>query len=172
MQRHLLKICSIKKILSSFFYRAELVEKVREIIGIDANFTTRMLAEELNTSKNTIWRILTEDSGKRKVCARFVPHQLNAPPHKAKKVNEFFMKKRISLINHLPYSPGLSPCDYFLFPKLKTKMKGAFYGDILVIQAAVTEVLKNIPINDMKKSMHALVDLSKRCIESNGTYFK
>ena len=35
--------------------RAELVEKVREIIGIDANCTTRMLTEELNTSKNTIW---------------------------------------------------------------------------------------------------------------------
>ena len=53
------------------------MKKVREIIGIDANFTTRMLAEESNTSKNTIWRILTEDLGKRKVCARFVPHQLN-----------------------------------------------------------------------------------------------
>ena len=57
--------------------RAELVEKVREIIGIDGNFTTRMLGEELNTSKNTIWRILTEDLGKRKACVRFVPHQLN-----------------------------------------------------------------------------------------------
>ena len=36
-----------------------------------------MLAEELNTSKNTIRRILTEDLGKRKVCARFVSHQSN-----------------------------------------------------------------------------------------------
>ena len=36
----------------------------------------------------------TEDLGKRKVFARFVPHQLNAPPHKTKKVNEFFMKNR------------------------------------------------------------------------------
>ncbi|XP_065667877.1 protein GVQW3-like [Hydra vulgaris] len=43
--------------------RAELVEKVREIIGTDANFPKRMLAEELNTSKNTIWRILTQDLG-------------------------------------------------------------------------------------------------------------
>ena len=57
--------------------RAELVEKVHELIGIDANLTTRMLAEELNTSKNTIWRILTKDLGKRKVFARFVSHQLN-----------------------------------------------------------------------------------------------
>ena len=63
------------------------------------------------------------------------------------------MKKRIPLINHPSYSPDLSPCDYFLFPKLKTKMKGAFYDDIPAIQAAVTEVLKNIPINDIKKSI-------------------
>ena len=91
---------------------------------------------------------------------------------KTKKVNEFLMKKRISLINHPPYSPDLSRCDYFLFPKLRNKMKGAFYDDFSAIQAAVTEVLKNIPINDIKKSIHALVDRSKRCIESNGTYFE
>ena len=47
-----------------------------DVTNIDANFTTRMLFEELSTSKNTIWRILTEDLDKRKVCARFVPHQL------------------------------------------------------------------------------------------------
>ena len=89
-----------------------------------------------------------------------------------KKVNEFLMKKRISLINHPRYSPDLTPCDYFLFSKLKTKIEGAFYDDIPAIQAAVTEVLKNIPINDIKKSVHALVDRSKRCIESNGFYFE
>ena len=47
--------------------RAELVEKVREIIAIDANFTARMLAEELNLSYCTIYTILTEDLGIRKV---------------------------------------------------------------------------------------------------------
>ena len=131
-----------------------------------------MLAEELNSSYCTIYTILTENLGKRKVCASFVPYQLNAPPHKTKIVNEFFMKKRISLINHPPYSPDLSPCDYFLFPKLKTKIKEAFYDVIPAIQPVITEVLKNIPINDIKKSMHALVDRSKHCIESNGTYFE
>ncbi|XP_054737795.1 histone-lysine N-methyltransferase SETMAR-like [Anastrepha obliqua] len=57
--------------------RAELVEKVREIIAVDENFTARVLAEELNSSTGTIWKILTDDLGKRKVCARFVPQQLN-----------------------------------------------------------------------------------------------
>ena len=56
---------------------AELVEKIREIIAIDAKFTVRMLSEELNLSYCTIYTILTEDLGKRKVFARFVPQQLN-----------------------------------------------------------------------------------------------
>ena len=96
----------------------------------------------------------------------------NAPSHNAKEVNEFLMKKRMCLIERPPYSFDLSPCDYYLFPKLETNMKGAFYGDIPAIKADVTEVLENIPINDIKPSMHALVERSKRFIESNGTYFE
>ena len=76
------------------------MEKVREIIAIDANFTVRMLAEELNLSYCTIYTILTEDLGKRKVFARFVPHQLNEPSHKTKKVTEFLMKKQICVVYH------------------------------------------------------------------------
>ena len=49
--------------------RPELVEKICEIIAIDANFTVRMLAEELNLSYCTIYTILTEDLGKRKLFA-------------------------------------------------------------------------------------------------------
>ena len=62
--------------------------------------------------------------------------------------------------------------DYFLFPKLKTARKGAFYDDVPTIQSAVTQVLKNIPKTEFKKSMDKLVDRSKRCFESNGTYFE
>ena len=115
-----------------------LVKKVREIIAIDANFTVRMLAEELNLAYCKIYTILTEDLGKRKIFARFVPHQLNAPPHKTKKVNEFLMKKQICAMDSPTYSPDLSLCDYFLFPKLKTAMKGAFYDDVRTMQSAVT----------------------------------
>ena len=72
--------------------RSELVEKVHEIIAIDAKFTVRMLAEELNLSYCTIYTILTEDLGKRKVCARFVPHQLRCGSHsKFSKIRFFFL---------------------------------------------------------------------------------
>ena len=47
-----------------------------------------MLAEELNSSYCTIYTILTEDLGKRKVCARFVPHQLNDDQKSLKNFDE------------------------------------------------------------------------------------
>ena len=81
------------------------------------------------------------------------------------------MKKQICVIDHSPYSPDLSPYDYFLFAKLKTAMKGTFDDDVPIIQAAVTQVLKNIPITKFKKSMEKLIDRSKRCIKLNGSYF-
>ena len=68
--------------------RAELVEKLCEIIAIDANFTVRMLAEESNSSYCTIYTILTEDLGKRKVCARFFPRQLNEDQKSQRIFNE------------------------------------------------------------------------------------
>ena len=51
---------------------------------------------------------------------------------------EFLARKQVCVLHHLPYSPDLSPCDYFLFPKLKLPMKGRLIEDIQDIQAAVT----------------------------------
>ena len=82
------------------------------------------------------------------------------------------MKKQILVIDHPMHLPELSPCDYFLFLKLKTAMKGAFYDDVPTIHGTVTQVLKNIPKTEFRKSMDKLVDRSKRCIELNGSYFK
>lgn len=278
----------------------ELVEKVRELIAYDSNVTCRMLAEEFNVSKNTIYDILTLKLNKRKVCARFVPHKLtddqevarvehskdliktakkypnfldsivtgdetwcfkydpetkrqsatwkspsspkakklrfsksriktmficfydskgivhrefvpygqtvngeyylgvmerlwkrilrirpeyrepgswhllhdNAPPHKTIAVREFLAKKQVPVIQHPPYSPDLSPCDYFLFPKMKCAMKGTMYDDIEAIKTAVTRVVEAIEKPALQKSMRALADRAQRCIDAEGTYFE
>ena len=43
----------------------------------------------------------------------------NAPSHNALVVRQFLASKRIVVLNHPSYSLDMSPCDYFLFPKLK-----------------------------------------------------
>ena len=50
----------------------------------------------------------------------------NAPCHTAISVNERLANKGISVVSQPPYSPDLSPCDFFLFPKLKFHLKGHF----------------------------------------------
>lgn len=73
--------------------------------------------------------------------------------------------------NH-PYTPDLLPCNYFRFPKMEVAMKETFYEYIPTIQAAATQLSKNIPINGMKEINLKLTDRSKQCVESNGDNFE
>jgi len=54
----------------------ENVESVRRLTE-DRRTTLQMFADRMNIGKETVHRIVTEDLGKSKICARFVPHALN-----------------------------------------------------------------------------------------------
>jgi hypothetical protein len=43
------------------------------------------------------------------------------------------------------YSPDLSPCGLFLFPRLKNHVKGRYFGTLENIQKSVTDEVKGIP---------------------------
>ena len=47
-----------------------------DLVKNDLRIATRMIAESLNIPKTVVLRFLKEDWGKRKLCARFVPHSL------------------------------------------------------------------------------------------------
>ncbi|GFT37368.1 uncharacterized protein TNCV_4285161 [Trichonephila clavipes] len=62
-------------------------------------------------------------------------------------VNRFLASKNIPVAPQPHYSPDLSPCDFFLFLKLKNHLKGHNFGTLENIQTAVTGQLKAIPIS-------------------------
>jgi hypothetical protein len=41
----------------------------------------------------------------------------------------------MAVIFHPPYFPNLAPCDFFLFPEMKLKLKGRRFDTIEEIQA-------------------------------------
>ncbi|UYV73796.1 hypothetical protein LAZ67_11000937 [Cordylochernes scorpioides] len=51
----------------------------------------------------------------------------NAPSHSSIIVRRFLAKNNVCVLNHPPYSPDLAPCDFYLFPKIKLKLKGFFF---------------------------------------------
>lgn len=94
----------------------------------------------------------------------------NAPSHKSIIVQQFLARRQAVTIDHPPYSPDLSPPDYFLFPKLKLKMKGQRYESIEAIEAAVTRELRSVEVEAFEKAFTDLYTRSKRCIEVQGDY--
>ncbi|KAL4091658.1 hypothetical protein QTP88_026315 [Uroleucon formosanum] len=60
----------------------------------------------------------------------WVLHQDNAPAHSAFSIQRFLTEKKISVLQHPPYSPDLAPCDFFLFPKIKSFLKGTHFQTV------------------------------------------
>ena len=57
-------------------------------------------------------------------------HHDNAPAHTAGKTKEFLRQSGLEMIEHLPYSPDLAPCDFWLFPNLKRHLKGSRFESV------------------------------------------
>jgi transposase len=74
-------------------------------------------------------------------------HHGNAPSHTAFAVREFLTQNKITTLTHPPYSPDLAPCDFVLYPKLKTHLKWHHFGTAEIVQAAATRAL-NISSED------------------------
>ena len=67
-------------------------------------------------------------------------HQDNAPVN-----NSIFVTDNLTkTVAHRPYSPGLAPSDFWLFPKLT----GCRYETIEELKVAVTKVINALPRED------------------------
>ena len=64
-------------------------------------------------------------------------HWDNAPVHNSILVTDYLTKMGIKTVPHPPYSPNLSPCDFWLFPKLR----GCYYETIEEMKEAVMKVI-------------------------------
>ena len=68
-------------------------------------------------------------------------HQENAPVHNSILVTDYLTKMGIKTVALPPYSPDLVPCDFWLFPKLKEKLRGYRYETIEEMKEDVTKVI-------------------------------
>ena len=67
-------------------------------------------------------------------------HQDNTPVHKSILVTDYLTKMGIKTVPQSPYSPGLAPCDFWLFPKLT----GCRYETIEEMKEAVTKAIETL----------------------------
>jgi len=84
----------------------------------------------------------------------------------------FSPPKNVTTLYHSPYSPDLSQPDYFLFPKLKMKLKGLDFADVAEIEGAITDELKKVQKEEFSAAFQKLYDCAKPCIYANEGYFE
>ena len=99
-------------------------------------------------------------------------HHDNALPHKHQLVKRLLQQEQVKLLPHPPYSPDLSPCDFFLFPRLKKELAGRSYNEVNSLARGVQAVVDSIPKDDYYKSFEDWKRRLKICIEVQGNYFE
>jgi len=75
-------------------------------------------------------------------------------------------------MSHSSYSPDLTPCDYFLFPRIKKELGGRKFDNVKSLAGAVQAVSDSIPKDEYYKAFQSWQERLKRCIEVGGEYFK
>jgi len=99
-------------------------------------------------------------------------HHDNALCHTAVSINEFLVEKKHSCVSSAPYSPDLSPCDFFLFPRLKNHLKCLHFGTLDNIWKSVTDELKDIPAEAFQHCYEQRKQRLRRCVAAQGNYFE
>ena len=96
----------------------------------------------------------------------------NASSHKCEVVKSFLASEKMKVLNHPPYSPDLSPCDFFLFPRLKKMLSGNKYTSRSSFGSAIYQCLQQIPKEDYLSAFRDWVKRLQKCVSVKGEYFE
>jgi hypothetical protein len=97
-------------------------------------------------------------------------HHDNAPAHTAHFIQVFLASHGIPVVQQLPYSPDMAPCDFWLFPQSKTVLKGKRFEDIDAIQKNAKRRLHTFPKDSFKKRFLQWQHRWNQCVSSQGEY--
>jgi len=99
-------------------------------------------------------------------------HHDNVPAHLSLVIGSYLAKHQTSILPHPPYSLALAPADFFLFPKLKTTLKGCCFQTIEEIQANAIRRLHAITERAFQEAFQQWKKCWERCSTSIGDYFE
>ncbi len=99
-------------------------------------------------------------------------HHDNAPAHTATIVRNWLIEKHISVVPHPGHSPDLSPCDFWIFNRIKKFIKGQRFHNLQEAQRAVEETIKTLPAEEFAHAMDvSYPDRLRKCVRAQGDYF-
>ncbi|XP_046813878.1 histone-lysine N-methyltransferase SETMAR-like [Vespa crabro] len=87
-------------------------------------------------------------------------------------IREFLTKHAIIELQQPPYSPDISPCDYWLFPRLNKALKGSQFNNVKELEENVTKQLMLIPKVEFEESLKNWEKRWEKVVDMKGNYFQ
>ncbi|GBL81888.1 hypothetical protein AVEN_50488-1 [Araneus ventricosus] len=85
----------------------------------------------------------------------------NAPPHRALIVKKYLARHSVTTLEHPPYSPDIEPADFYLFPRLKMKLKGHHFVDSDEVIENATKKLKDLSKMDSRSVLNSYTNAGR-----------
>jgi transposase len=92
-------------------------------------------------------------------------HHDNAPAHASLLIRDFLANMNTAVLPQPSYSPDLTPADFFLFPKLKSTLKGRFQTIQAITENSLME-LSAIPKKTYQDCFQKWQRRWERCINA------
>lgn len=154
----------VKIMLIAFFDIRGLVH--HEFVQPGTTVNSKFYLEVLRRLKHRVQRVRPD------IAHNWKLHHDNAPAHSAFIISDYLANAGVPTIPQPPYSPDVAPPDFFLFPRLKTPMKGKHFGTVGGIKRACTAALKDIPEEAYRNAFESWKIRWSRCIDAKGAYFE
>ncbi len=103
---------------------------------------------------------------------KYLLHMDNAPAHSGDMVKWCMENLEWRRLPHPPYSPDLSPCDFFLFPLLNKRLRAREFGDLTLLKLAIERELGDITVEQWRRCFRDWVRRCRKCLAFNGGYFE
>ena len=96
--------------------------------------------------------------------------QDNSRPHVSNRSLQTIAEIGLQTIKHPPYSPDLSPCDYFLFPVMKKPLRGRKFSDLDDLKKEIKRWCRNQPTEFYADGLRKLQERYDKCVRLQGNY--
>jgi len=98
--------------------------------------------------------------------------QDNAQPHINAVALAALTEIGVIALKHLPFSPDLTPCDFWAFPTLKRQLRERKFSSDDEVRNAMAAVLKGMLQNILFHVFESFIKRCNKCIQYEGRYFE
>ena len=152
----------------------DICPQVTKAISADRRISIKILARSFNVSIGTMHSILHDSLGLKKLTTRWVPHTLR--PYEKVQRSDLCKQTAVirevgwHLLDHPPYSPDISPSDYFLFSNLKRWLRGRQFADFSELTYEIERFFDEKPDEWYFEGISSLSYRWRRVIDARDDY--